>query len=176
MGEESGSQYPRLHLVQRLPSLLILDKAPSLTFYLLMGILGGLVPTGVISRILLYATRKWDGWIGKLLLIHFVTWVISLFLSAWGHADGGPLIIDQGIPVYTPAVLAWLIVDVVRLRPGVTKPNTTDNDPPATSAEPVSPAVPQAMRQEAGPSAVSADVVWMKSVWHPLRDEAPLCS
>src|SRR5215218_5047454 len=25
-------------------------------------------------------------------------------------------------------------------------------------------------------SAVSADVVWMKSVWHPLRDEAPLCS
>ena len=25
-------------------------------------------------------------------------------------------------------------------------------------------------------SAVSADVVWMKSVWHLLRDEAPLCS
>src|SRR5215218_10556732 len=24
-------------------------------------------------------------------------------------------------------------------------------------------------------SAVSADVVWMKSVWHPLRDAAPLC-
>src|SRR5215217_9588454 len=26
------------------------------------------------------------------------------------------------------------------------------------------------------PSAVSADVVWMKSVWHLPRDEAPLCS
>jgi hypothetical protein len=30
--------------------------------------------------------------------------------------------------------------------------------------------------QDSGPSAASADIVWMKGMWHCLRDEALICS
>lgn len=85
---------------------------------------GALVPTFLVSRLLLWLTKNWHGGALRLLLVHIVTAAIACTISAFGHADGGPLNWASS-DVYLLAQAVWLAVDFYRER-GKRQSNTAN--------------------------------------------------
>jgi len=79
----------------------------------LLKMVGGLVPTYLLSRLFfrLFRTKRSDGL--ELSLAHIASWVVCAALAGWGAADGGPYKWDAGI-IYILPQMAWFIVDVYR--------------------------------------------------------------
>lgn len=78
-------------------------------------VLGALVPSGIVSRLLLLLTKRWRRSIRLLIAVHVVSGALSCLISALGHADGGPL--DWSYSgIYLAAQAVWFVVDVVRER------------------------------------------------------------
>lgn len=77
-------------------------------------ILGALVPTFLVSRLLLWLSKRWSG-IGRLVLVHLVSAAAACVISALGHADGGSLDWSYSA-LYIIAQLIWFVVDLFRER------------------------------------------------------------
>jgi hypothetical protein len=77
-------------------------------------LLGALVPTFLLSRLLLWITKRWNGGVSGLLLVHVICGALAVFASAYGYSHGAP---DWSHSlVYVVAQLIWLVVDFVRGR------------------------------------------------------------
>jgi hypothetical protein len=80
---------------------------------LLGQLVGGLIPTFLISRLILWALSRWRGGFAKLSLAHLVSGAICWILATVGYANGGPLDWTVGAFLLTPQ-LAWFCFDVWR--------------------------------------------------------------
>ena len=69
---------------------------------------GALIPTFLISRLILAFMKKWDGGIQKIALANFVSLVICGFLGGMGMADGGAFAGTTAIAQYAlPQLLCF---------------------------------------------------------------------
>ena len=80
-----------------------------------------LLPTFVLSRLLLWATRFWSGSVVRLIVVHLASLALcaslALFLDAVGWlaaegVSGQPL---AALALFAPGQLAWLLVDAFGL-------------------------------------------------------------
>ena len=79
-------------------------------------IIGGLIPTFLISRLLFLVTRKWDTRFKKVFLNNFVSLLICTLLGAMGMADGGAFAAVMAFSIYLIPQMVWLLVDLWRYR------------------------------------------------------------
>jgi murein DD-endopeptidase MepM/ murein hydrolase activator NlpD len=75
---------------------------------------GALVPTFLLSRLLLWLTKRWDGGRGRYFTIHFGSLLIAALIGGMGRADGGAFAPIEAAGVYAIPQVIWLIVDLVR--------------------------------------------------------------
>lgn len=77
---------------------------------------GAVVATGLLSRILLVATTWWrTGGTARLVLVNVLSGILACVISAFGHANGGPL--DWSYSgIYLLAQAVWLVIDIARRR------------------------------------------------------------
>src|SRR5262249_33315261 len=85
-------------------------------------IAGALVPTFLISRLVLWLLRSWDGKAQKLMVAHGVSLLLISFIAGIGMADGGAFAGLHALGVYWIPQAAWFIVDVVRYQKRFDKP------------------------------------------------------
>lgn len=78
-------------------------------------LLGALVPTFLLSRLLLWITKRWNGGVPRLLLVHVICGALAVVASAYGYPDSGAPDWSRSL-VYIVAQLIWLVVDLVRGR------------------------------------------------------------
>jgi hypothetical protein len=95
--------------------------------------IAALIPTFIISRLLLFVTRSWQGGIRRLLTVHAFSWLIAAFIAG-GLGDGGAF--AEGVKYLVPQ-LAWLLVDVIRARQKNPSENVQQNR--AASSPPTPP-------------------------------------
>lgn len=78
---------------------------------------GALVPTFLVSRLLLLATRSWStGGYSRLALCHGCSLVIASFIGGIGMADGGAFAGLDAAASYAVPQAAWMAFDALRLR------------------------------------------------------------
>ncbi len=75
---------------------------------------GGLIPTVLISRLLLWITRSWNGGIPRLVLANGVSLLAVALIAGMGMADGGAFAGAEAAILYVPPQAVWLTFDLVR--------------------------------------------------------------
>ena len=80
---------------------------------LVIPLVGGLLPTFLFSRLILWALSAWAGGFLKLSIAHLVSGAASWIGAAAAYAHGGPLAWAAGINLVAPQ-LAWFCYDVWR--------------------------------------------------------------
>ena len=73
--------------------------------------IAALVPTFLISRLLLWLTKAWRGGYARYAVVNLLSGLIAVVLAAAGFANGGPLRWDAGL-IYLAAQAVWLAVDL----------------------------------------------------------------
>lgn len=82
----------------------------------LLFLVGALVPTFLLSRLLLWLTRGWsEGGIRRLLTCHAGSLLIAAFIGGMGMADGGAFAGIQAAAIYAIPQAVWLAFDLWRL-------------------------------------------------------------
>ena len=77
---------------------------------------GGLLPTFLVSRLWLWITRSWkDGRYTRLFVCHAGSLTVAGLIAGMGLADGGAFAGVAAIGLYFLPQLVWLLVDVWRL-------------------------------------------------------------
>jgi hypothetical protein len=93
---------------------------------------GALLPTFLISRLMLWLMRSWDGGVRRLIMAHMVALLIATLIGGMGMADGGAFAAAKAFMVFAPPQAVWLTADWLRRRAG--KPeviNASLQPPPA---------------------------------------------
>lgn len=75
---------------------------------------GALVPTFLLSRLLLWVTKKWDGGLGRYFAVHLGSLLIAALIGGMGRADGGAFAPIEAAGVYAIPQVIWLVVDLVQ--------------------------------------------------------------
>ncbi|TPI40943.1 hypothetical protein FJW07_06665 [Mesorhizobium sp. B3-1-9] len=78
-------------------------------------LLGALVPTFLLSRLLLWITKRWNGGVPRLLVVHVICGALAVVAAAYGYSHTGAPDWSRS-PLYVVAQLIWLIVDFLRGR------------------------------------------------------------
>jgi len=78
-------------------------------------LLGALVPTFLLSRLLLWITKRWNGGVPRLLAVHVICGALAVIAAAYGYSHTGTPDWSRSL-IYIVAQLVWLIVDFVRGR------------------------------------------------------------
>ena len=78
-------------------------------------LIGALVPTFIVSRLLLWAMRSWDGGVTRLLVANGGSWLVAAFLGGLGMADGGAFAGLQAAALYFVPQTLWFGLDVWRM-------------------------------------------------------------
>jgi len=78
-------------------------------------LIGGLLITFLISRLILLILKKWNGGVTKLAVAHTISFAICLTAYAFGSADGGAPQWTAG-GFYLLPQLFWFAIDIVRHR------------------------------------------------------------
>ncbi|WP_292020796.1 MULTISPECIES: hypothetical protein [unclassified Brevundimonas] len=73
--------------------------------------IAALVPTFLISRLLLWLTKAWRAGYARYVVVNLASGLIAMVLAAAGFANGGPPRWDAGV-VYLAAQAVWLAVDL----------------------------------------------------------------
>lgn len=76
--------------------------------------IGSLIPTLLVSRLLLVILKKWDGGITRIFFVHVITLIVASLVSGMGMADGGAFAPISGAISYFPSVMFWFMVDTIR--------------------------------------------------------------
>jgi hypothetical protein len=83
----------------------------------LVFLIGALLPTFLLSRLLLWLTRGWSsGGIQRLLTCHAGSLLIAAFIGGMGMADGGAFAGIEAATLYAIPQAFWLAIDFWRLR------------------------------------------------------------
>jgi len=78
-------------------------------------LLGALVPTFLLSRLLLWITKRWNGGVPRLLLVHAICAALAVVAAAYGYSHTGAPDWSYSL-LYVVAQLVWLVVDFIRGR------------------------------------------------------------
>ena len=81
---------------------------------ILFMMIGGLIPTFLVSRLLLWIMRSWDGGIARLAVVHTFSWFVMAFVGGMGMADGGAFAGIEAAMLYFAPQAVWLLVDILR--------------------------------------------------------------
>jgi hypothetical protein len=81
--------------------------------YLLGQMTGALIATLLVSRLLLFVTRSWQGGLTRLFTVHVFSWLVIAFIAGLGGADGGAFAGLDAATIYLLPQLVWLLVDIV---------------------------------------------------------------
>jgi len=73
--------------------------------------IGALVPTLLVSRLMLLVFKKWDGGYTRLVVANGVSLLVACLLGGMGMADGGAFAAGAAFATYAPAQAVWLAVD-----------------------------------------------------------------
>ena len=76
---------------------------------------GALVPTFLISRLLLWLLKRWDGGYVRYVVANAISGIASVVLAAFGNADGGSPRWDMGL-IYLAPQAVWLVIDLFGYR------------------------------------------------------------
>lgn len=79
----------------------------------MLEILGALVPTFLISRLVLWTMKRWNGGALRLVVGNLFSALICGALGGLGYADGGPFSWDA-FAGYAAIQIVWLTVDIGR--------------------------------------------------------------
>lgn len=82
--------------------------------YIMIGMIGGLIPTYLISRLFLWLMKTWSGGSQKLFVAHGMSLVSVTLIGGIGMADGGAFAPIQALLTYFIPQAVCLIVDIVR--------------------------------------------------------------
>lgn len=80
--------------------------------------LGALFPPFLISRLMLWLMKNWDGAALRLIVAHFVSLVVISIVAGYGMANDGPFDGIRAALTYGPLQLVWLIFDFVLMLRG----------------------------------------------------------
>ena len=97
--------------------------------------IGALLPTVIVSRLVLLALKRWDAGTTKLIIAYAISWVICVVITSFGAADGGPNNYLRGIINNTPPLALWMVLDfLVYRRTGEVRlvPANFKRKPPST--------------------------------------------
>jgi len=75
--------------------------------------LGSLIPTLLVSRILLWATRAWDSETPRLVTCHTGSLLILAFVGCV-VADGSGFASFYAAAIFAPAQAIWFLLDLLR--------------------------------------------------------------
>lgn len=76
--------------------------------------IGALVPTFLISRLILWILRSWDGGSGRYITAHAISLSMSALVAGMGMADGGAFAPLNAAMIYAIPQGIWLMVDLIR--------------------------------------------------------------
>lgn len=79
-------------------------------------IIGALVPTFLISRLILWLMRSWQGGVRRLALAHCTSLLLAAFIGGMGLADGGAFAGAEAALSYSLPQAFWFAVDLYRYR------------------------------------------------------------
>jgi hypothetical protein len=80
----------------------------------MLGMIGALVPTFLLSRLGLLLTRRWTGSWFRILLVHTLSLAVSVLIGAYGFSDGGEMAWATAFFIYAVPQFVWLVVDMAR--------------------------------------------------------------
>lgn len=75
-------------------------------------LLGALIPTFFISRLILWLTRKRDPSVGRIFFANGVSFLIAFTLGGLGFGEGTSFAWMHALNAYLLPQLVWLIVDL----------------------------------------------------------------
>lgn len=81
-------------------------------FFLLVA----LVPTFLISRLILWFLRSWSAGVLRLAVAHSVSLIILAIIGGFGMADGGAFAGTRALGMYVLPQALWFVFDLVRHR------------------------------------------------------------
>lgn len=82
----------------------------------LVMVIGGLIPTGLISRLLLWIMRSWEGGTARLVTANVLSWLVVSVIAGFGMADRGDFAGFEAAFLYALPQIVWLVIDMVRQR------------------------------------------------------------
>jgi formylglycine-generating enzyme required for sulfatase activity len=107
--------------------------------YLLGQLIGALVPTFLVSRLLLWLLRGWNAGLGRIAFAHTLSLLICALIAGIGRADGGAFApLEAGLAYLLPQG-AWFVVDLIRAR---ARGRAAHVSTASNSAAPPPPAIP----------------------------------
>lgn len=80
--------------------------------------IGALIPTLLVSRLILWLMRTWKGGVTRLCVAHTFSLAIAALIGGMGMADGGAFAGVAAAGTYLLPQAVWLAVDFIRLRRG----------------------------------------------------------
>ncbi|MCZ4280738.1 hypothetical protein O4H49_08110 [Kiloniella laminariae] len=95
---------------------------------LITEMLGGLVPTYLLSRLALYLLKKWEGGIGRLAAGHVASLALCTVIAGFGMADGGSFAWEGALSTYFLPQVFWFGFDVWRERRKSIRSDPTPNN------------------------------------------------
>lgn len=76
-----------------------------------MIVIGGLVPTALVSRVALWLMRSWNGGVTRLVVAHLFSLAVVTLIAGMGMADGGAFAAARAFGIYAAPQAAWLLLD-----------------------------------------------------------------
>ena len=77
-------------------------------------LLGALIPTFVLSRIILLLTKTWNGGVRRISTVHLMSLICAGILGGMGMADSGSFAAPKAIAMYSIPQTVWFVFDFLR--------------------------------------------------------------
>lgn len=81
----------------------------------LLMMIGGLVPTGLASRLALLMMRSWRGGFIRLVVAHLFSIAVVALVAGMGMADGGAFAAARALGIYIVPQALWFLLDTILL-------------------------------------------------------------
>ena len=77
-------------------------------------LIGALIATFLISRLILFIMLKWNGGPNRIIIAHVGSLLVASFVGGIGMADGGAFAGVRALTIYVGPQILWLILDLWR--------------------------------------------------------------
>jgi hypothetical protein len=74
-----------------------------------------IVPTFLVSRLLLWITKRWSDSAVKLIVVHCAALGLCVLVGSWVLVGTGSEPVIAALALFAPGQLAWFLIDTFRL-------------------------------------------------------------
>ena len=74
-----------------------------------------IVPTFLVSRLLLWITKRWSDSAVRLIVVHCVALGLCVVAGSWVFVGNGTVPVIAALALFAPGQWAWFLVDAFRL-------------------------------------------------------------